>query len=125
MKLIADDVRDVLLELEENLTLNGNINIYQYEKYPIFEKIGRDRYLYTLLQLIDGGILIGNVRQGGNEIVDISIGQITFEGHEFLDNIRPLTTWEKAKNEAKKIGGVSISILAKTAYTTALASIGI
>ena len=87
MKLIADDVRDVLLELEENLTLNGNINIYQYEKYPIFEKIGRDRYLYTLLQLIDGGILIGNVRQGGNEIVDISVGQITFEGHEFLDKI--------------------------------------
>lgn len=125
MKLIADDVRDVLLELEEKLTLNGNVNIHQYKEYPIFEKIGHDRYLYTLFQLIDGGMLIGDVQTAGDGIFDITVGQITFEGHSFLDNIRPLTTWEKIKDEAQKIGGVSVKTLAESAPTVIMSLLGL
>lgn len=36
------------------------------------------------------------------------IENITWNGHQFLENIRPNTIWEATKNKAKQIGGISI-----------------
>ncbi|WP_369525883.1 DUF2513 domain-containing protein [Thomasclavelia cocleata] len=34
---------------------------------------------------------------------------MTWNGHQFLETIRPNTIWEAVRNKAKQIGGVSIS----------------
>lgn len=37
--------------------------------------------------------------------------RLTWPGHEFLDNARDDTTWNKAKSIAGKLGGVSFGVL--------------
>lgn len=36
------------------------------------------------------------------------IENITWNGHQFLNTIRPTTIWEATKSKAKQIGGMSL-----------------
>lgn len=107
MKLNHDNVRDLLLNLEENLPLNDSI---QLDPSSCDQET-----LYSALKLIEAGFIDGKKIgfMGGDFLIYIK--SITWEGHQFLDNIRPKTSWEKSKQTASKIGGASIKILADIA----------
>lgn len=107
MKLNNDSVRELLLNLEENLHLADTI--------ALNKENSSDDTLYAAIKLIEAGYLNGSVEHfiGGNFLIWIK--SITWEGHQFLDNIRPQTSWEKSKQTASKIGGASIKIIADIA----------
>lgn len=107
MKLNHDSVRELLLELEENLDLSDQVELNQ-------ENSPEDK-LYAAMKLIEAGYVDGTTHRfmGGGFIIWIK--SITWEGHQFLDNIRPKTSWETAKTTASKIGGASIKILSDIA----------
>ena len=107
MKLNHDSVRELLLDLEENLNLVDQVELNQ-------ENSSEDK-LYAAMKLIEAGFIDGRTYRflGGDFIIWIKA--ITWEGHQFLDNIRPKTSWETSKTTASKIGGASIKILSDIA----------
>lgn len=107
MKLNPDNVRNLLLHLEENLDFGETIHLQTGDTDP--------DTLYTATKLIEAGYIKGSVNHfmGGGCLIIIQ--SITWSGHQFLDNIRPETSWEKTKSLSKQIGGASLDILSKIA----------
>lgn len=50
----------------------------------------------------------------------IGDGRLTFDGHDFLDNIRNDTVWSKVKSQIGRVGeNVSFALIKEIAFTTA------
>lgn len=117
MKLNQDCVRSILLELEENLTLNGGVTLYQLKDFETFNKYGYETSVYALTKLIEADFLNGSVTSGDNEIISIGVGSITWGGHQFLDNIRDDKIWKTVKKTTSKLSSVSLPLMSKLAWT--------
>lgn len=115
MKLNPDCIRDVLLYLEENLKVeNGHkfseISLNQLEEaLPHYKKEDIFYSVYNLAQIhfIEGRI---------SDVKDIKmffcdIDNITWNGHQFLNTIRPKSVWKATKQGAEKLGIMSIHAL--------------
>ena len=108
MKLNPDCIRDILLTVESNdfgayMTLDR-----LSEKLPIYS---RDELHYCCLKLHEGNYLeLLTVNMLGTHLPGIkSIFDLTFEGHEFLENIKSDTNWNKTKTIAKEVGSFSLN----------------
>lgn len=127
MKLNPDCIRDVLLYLEENLEVKDGHkfseitltqlqeSLAQYSKEDIFYSI----YNLHQIHFIEGRI---------NDVNDMKmffceINNITWNGHQFLNTIRPTTVWEATKAGASKLGIMSMHALSKIAMKIAEAVI--
>jgi len=116
MTLNPDCVRDVLLAIEKQsygsrLTLKDLCDTIP--KYQI------EDVAYTCLKLKEGNLLdistsryIGQTRE-----VITAIRDITYGGHEFLENIRDNKNWLKIKKAATTVGSCSIKVLSQIAQT--------
>lgn len=119
MTLNYDCIRDVLLYLENTLEYIDNqgamvhkrltINMV-VEALPLYSK---EDVQYTIEKLFEAEyIRLFNVSYDKNKyIVRGYIDDITWEGFNFLNNIREKTIWEATKNGAKKIGAMSVSAI--------------
>jgi Hypothetical protein (DUF2513). len=116
LKLNRECVRDILLVLEEfkydeilNTTdLKENERL---SKYDFFEAV------YAIEKLKEAGYINGKVLYADNTVYDVSVKSITWDGHQFLDNIRDDGIWKVTKNIASKFSSVSISMLSNIAST--------
>ena len=109
MKLNNDCVRDCLLFLEEQpdrfKDYVSNVSIKDYS---------HDELAYTFAKLLDAEYI--NAGDASTyEGRDLIIGELTWTGHQFLDNIRDNIVWKKTKEVSKKFSSVSISILTDVA----------
>jgi len=117
MELKADCIRDVLLYLEENLTLNiskGKFSIIDLEQLysGVSEKYSKEDIWYSVYNLHQIRFIEGRINDAaGQKMFYCEIQNITWNGHQFLNNIRPLSIWEATKIKAKQIGGMSIGAL--------------
>ena len=115
MKLNPDCVRDVLLMVESEQSMNANgivgqISSDQLLKSALAEQYSSDDIVYSCKQLIDNGMLAGKeARMIRN--VSYVINDISPAGHEFLENIRSNTTWKKTKEKASKVGSFALTAL--------------
>ncbi len=119
MRLNPDCVRDILLFLEENLTLNSEesnfegITLFQLTEsmmklYP--DKYTQDDIWYTIYNLKQVQFIEGMFQDAGRQRMYIcNILNISWSGHQFLATIRPKTIWDATKNKAKEMGGMSLS----------------
>ena len=122
MELKKDCVRDVLLYLEKNLNYNeevfaNNIGLKKYSKEDIY---------YTCEKLSEAGFL--NVKIDKfimSETPLIMIKSITYDGHQFLDNIRDPKVWRETKTKLKEIGGVSLNIISQVAAAVISQKLGL
>lgn len=122
MKLDITCVRDILLYVEK-LPFNSVANISALqEEYP---KYSEEELTYTCLKLIEGGYLDGvTLSMLGSCLPGVKcITCMTFEGHQFLETIRPETVFEKTKNTLSNVGTFSFDIVSKigTSLLTQLA----
>lgn len=123
MKLDPDCVRDVLLYLESNLEyverhdlgLEHNEITFNTITNAILQKhdYGKDSVNYAIEKLLEAGFITSNKQVYGNNkaILSAPISDITWNGHQFLNNIRKQSIWDATKSGAKKIGATSISAL--------------
>ncbi len=128
MVLNLDCVRDVLLAVESS-GFGEPVTLHSLEKsLPAYTY---NELWYTCLKLEEGGYLdLMTFSQIGSHYPGIKqINDLTFFGHEFLNTIRPETTWDKTKDVAKKIGTSSLESIGEiakglmaTAITAALQS---
>lgn len=127
MKLNPDCVRDVLLYLESNLNYIDRADCILEHNEITFNTIAeslsqehgydKDSINYSIEKLLEVGFITSNTLSRGrnNSIIYAPISDITWNGHQFLNNIRQQNIWDATKAGAKKIGATSISALSMIA----------
>ncbi len=97
MKFNPDCMRDILLYLEENLTLSPDleiqfISVQDLSKnlpYPIQE-------IANMVLVLDDAEFIDASRfDAGNQICELLVLRITYSGYQLIESIRPQPVWEK------------------------------
>ena len=111
MKLNQDCVRDLLLYLEENLTLVDHLSVENIS----LKNYSRDELLYTADKLYEAGYINCIRKIYDTTDLIILVSSITYEGHQFLDNIRDDKDIKKTKSILSKFKSVSIEIIHETA----------
>lgn len=130
MKLNYDCIRDVLLELEENLTIEeisydlgkgketkfefSFINIDRLAELERLKKYSKKDIFYSINKLEEAGYIIADSIPGDDSL-NYLICDITYAGHEFLQSIKPETVWDDVKNITSKVGTISIPIISSIA----------
>ncbi|MGP1598391.1 DUF2513 domain-containing protein [Peptoanaerobacter stomatis] len=121
MKLNYDCIRDVLLTLEENLTLSeelqfNSLTLDDLLKFEQIKDYSKQDLAYTLHNLDEIGFIETHIgRASGGIIYYIEVYDITYYGHEFLSSIRPTSNWVKIKSTLTKLGTASIPIISEIA----------
>jgi Hypothetical protein (DUF2513) len=107
-----DLVRNLLLGIEADPKFDGT---HESWTQPEPEDLGIidhsfEEVAYHLTLLIEAGFVIGNT---GMEMPVIS--RLTWEGHEFCDNIKDAGIWAKTKERMKDLPGVGLKVVAAIA----------
>lgn len=141
MKLNPDCIRDIMLTLEDRLSIYGQNSkgseVFRFDSVSIslLTLIVNDKYghanpeiVYSALQLIESGYIATDQEQpvcGRFGRVELgNILYITPKGHEFLASIYEKETWkEKISPILGAIGNVSLSIIESVAKGIADAAI--
>lgn len=112
MKLSHECVRDVLIYVEENL---------DYGYYMDFSDVKLKSYtqeelLYAADKLLEANFLSGSRENFiSSPLPSIRITSLTWEGHQFLDNIRDDGVWKNTKKVISKFSSVSLSLIGNIA----------
>lgn len=125
MKLNYDCVRDVLLELEKTLlckNLDGAFVFETMDLEQLHSNLSNKKYsiediFYTIHNLEQAGYIRFEPLKGDGQIVDCVVYDVTYEGHQFLQNIRPKKVWDKSKPVFKNLGTISIDIIKSVTST--------
>jgi hypothetical protein len=106
MKLDKDLVREILLAVEGS---DHNPD----EGHPfLFEDRTQREMTYHVIQLHDGGFLIGHDATVLSDRFPVwQVKRLTYKGHEFLDTVRDGEVWELTKAGADKVGSASIGLM--------------
>lgn len=113
MKLNHDCIRSVMLYLEENLKITSlidtkDINLPDYSQEDID---------YSVSKLIEANYLDGDIKRFLTGAHLINVNSITWEGHQFLDNIRDSKVWSNTKSKLSTFSSVSINIMSQVAVS--------
>lgn len=110
MKLCSNCVRDVLLVLEDKPFGIRYPFPALCEQLPSYSE---EELYYTCLKLLEGNyIKISDAGFTKQNLIRIStIDDLTFTGHQFLENIRDQSVWSKTLDVAKSVGSFSLKAL--------------
>lgn len=112
MKLNHDCVRDVLLHVEEHLSYGHFMDFSKVE----IGNYSRDDLIYTADKLLEAGYLDGDKHKYINSgLPDIRISSMTWDGHQFLDNIRDDGVWKETKKVVSRFSSVSLGLIGNIA----------
>jgi hypothetical protein len=130
MKLNFDCIRDVLLALEESLTIEAEvydlgegeetsysfsfISIDQLLKHERLKEYSNMDIFYSVNKLSEIGYIEAECESGDNMSTYL-ISDIKYPGHEFLQSIKSETVWNDVKNVSKKVGSLSFPIISSIA----------
>ena len=108
MKLNHDCIRDLMLHIESETTINKGLDLTKIELLDY----SSDDIMYTALKLKDAGYIEASRRAADNNVVYFfNVSSITWNGHHFLDNIRDVGVWKDTKNILSKFSSVSIGFV--------------
>lgn len=123
MKLNHDCVRDLLLTVEES-DHNEILSLHFLLPKNKLQSYSEEDIFYTIQRLVEAGYINADT-QTYFEGQDAIISSITWNGHQFLDNIRDKSIWEKTKEKASVVGGVSLPILSEIAKSYLAEKLGL
>jgi len=122
MKLNHDLVRHILLSIESSSNMHGltpNELLLIADKH----KVDSDIICYTLDKLYEGQFITQKPLRGSDEYILSHSGNLTYDGHAYLDNIRDNKIWSETKSKTSKLASVSLDILSKVATNVILKSL--
>jgi len=121
MKRDMDLVRDLLLHVESDPLLDGTHWLHADTPSELgITGHSADEVGYHVNLLGEAGFL----RIMGMETIP-AISKLTWEGHEFLDNIRDQGIWSKTKERIKGLPSVAIAVVAEIAKAEIKAKLGL
>lgn len=111
MKRDTDLVRDLLMAIAEDPHCDGT-RWFGIDSPDDLHITGHSLHevLYHLTLLIEAGFIKGKIG-----IDALAINRLTWDGHEFLDNIRDAGIWGKTKERLKGLPSVAISVIGEIA----------
>lgn len=119
MELNKDCVRDILLKCEELLQMNddGTMNTLQSgDLKEVLPDYDLSVIKYFVLKMDEADLINARIISFDDSIVgEFLIFDITYFGHEFIEQIKDDNNWNKVKDVAKKVGSSSIDILLQIA----------
>lgn len=120
MKLDLNCVRDSLLTLEKWLVLNDQLEFIFLDLNEIMESAEMQKYTkpdvaYTLVMLEEAGFIKAVIDYGCDEISELDVIRLTYQGHQFLETIRSKDTWDKIYAVAEKTGHKSLTSIMEIA----------
>ncbi len=107
MKRDMDLVRQLLLQIEQN----GSPAL---SNVPSMEGFDNDDVVHHVTLLRQAG-LVKAIDASSFDGVDYLQIEMTWQGHEFLDDVRDPEIWKKTKEGAGKVGSLSLGVLADIA----------
>lgn len=114
-----DCVRDILLKCEELLQMNddGTMNTLQSgDLKEVLPDYDLSVIKYSVLKMDEADLINARIISFDDSIVgEFLIFDITYFGHEFIEQIKDDNNWNKVKDVAKKVGSSSIDILLQIA----------
>ena len=116
MKRNLDIVRDILLQVEKAdgyLTINDLFDARDNQKNCNYTD---NEIIYHVELLFAYGFIDGNIRRDMNgDIIDNSIDGLTWDGADYLECMRDLRVWNKAKSTIKKtVGSTTFDVVKQT-----------
>ncbi|MEF2608233.1 MAG: DUF2513 domain-containing protein [Faecalicoccus sp.] len=110
MKLDHDLVRLVLLEIEDKTTIKDDLQISDFS----IPNYSNEEITYTIQKLNEAGYINAKIKSfiGGSVFF---VDSLTWDGHQFLDNIRDDNVWDKTKGILSKFSSASLSIASDVA----------
>lgn len=106
MNLNHDCVRAIMLHAEKNLYYGYYININDVE----IDGYSHEEIVYAVDKLLEAGYFAGNKQMYLNTPEpSIRVTSLTWEGHQFLDNIRDDGVWKDTKKVLAKFSSTSLS----------------
>lgn len=121
MRLNPNCIRDVLLYLEDNLTISKSYDTFYFESLTL-DKISQDLPSYpstelvnTILILNEGGYILSSADYSGAGLVYLEVNRITYSGYQFIEKIRPETVWKKLGKILSNAGSFSFDLISTTA----------
>jgi len=114
VKLNQDCVRNLLLTIEEELSINEPLDAVRLQQKPRLQQYSLDDIVYTISKLKEAGFINADVLVTLDG-TDAIVSSLTYNGHLFLDNIRDDGVWKLTKQAASKLSSVSLNILAELA----------
>lgn len=129
-----DIIRDTLLCIEkvcEPFTDDGNRFVAKakvhwksvYEDGYLCSKYLIDDIKYCIIKLKEAGMIDAVIYGRTDKISFIDIDDITWSGHEFLNNIRDDGVWNQIKSKAGTLAKVSPSVVADIAKEIAASAL--
>jgi len=112
MQLNHECVRDLLLYIEDHANYHTKLSVdsIRLEKYS-FEEI-----VYTVEKLSEADFInVTYIARAGGQLPGFIIQSITYDGHEFLDNIRDNSVWKDTKKQLSNFSSTSLQILSSVA----------
>ena len=98
MKRDMELIRKILFKIEEEV---DNLTVYDLE----VDGYSMDQVAYHCSLLYDGGLIKDyEAQEADDELDGFIIDGLTWYGHEFLDDIRSDTVWDKTKETIKTNG---------------------
>lgn len=113
MRLNPDCMRDVLLIAEDQVPVNGSLSMGNL--LSLLPNYSKDELTYTCLKLNEGNLLKICKMNSDNVTSVANISDITYEGHQFLENIRNQSTWETVKQKLSLLGSSSVPVIMSVA----------
>ena len=106
MKLNPDCVRDILFVVEEYSTYSNDVSEDKlYEN--LIPKYSQEEILYHVRQCEHSGLFLKVQHYFGG----FSIQDLSPYGHQFINDIRQDTNWNRTKDIAKNVGSFSLDVL--------------
>ena len=110
MKLNPDCIRDILLDIESKTTFKTYAKYTEPDDFNNLQpKYEVDEIMYHIRQCEHSELFIDKVSYfigGGCMVRDLSP-----KGHQFINNIRQDTNWNRTKDIAKNVGSFSLDVL--------------
>ena len=126
MKLNYDCIRDVLLTIEEIPNRKDELILANFKSYKKLSKYNEDEIQYNALKLLQEKYVIGSKITGNNTTTVLSLSDLTWSGHELLNNIRSETVFNQTKEKIiKSVGSASLTIFQQLASAIVLKTLGL
>jgi len=112
MKLNLDCMRCILLNLED---LPFRETISPDQLHDVISDYSPDEIDYAILKMYEAGLVNANIENYLDGTIDIEIFDISYNGHQFLANIRENKIWSATKSVMGKVGSTSVTAAAQIA----------
>ncbi|MCP8851784.1 DUF2513 domain-containing protein [Latilactobacillus sakei] len=115
MKQNIDCIRDILLTVEKDVPLDGHIDL---KNLTLPNSYDRDDIVYSLKLLKEANYLNVTLTGASNTYYLVWIGNMTYDGHQFLDSIRNANVWQSTKDKIANFGSdLSLSLISQVAMS--------